>query len=94
MSDITIDRRLPADYVEQELGMSNFAHVVDDGFEEALRRGAVYGRHAGWHFNGLVWFEDGRFHEEVWCYQAYCETLSAATLEDLMAAVSDKYGYD
>lgn len=82
----------PQDLREIELGMTNFDHTIDVGLEAALRAGGVYGRHAAWNFNGQVWFADGMFHEEVWVYKEPQGTISAPTLEELMAAVNAKYG--
>jgi hypothetical protein len=74
------------------LGMSNLGHTIDDGLDEALRAGGVFARHAAWEFNGYVWFEGGQFHEQVWRHHVPRETLSAATLPDLMRAVNDRWG--
>jgi hypothetical protein len=80
----------------RDVGMSNCGHEIDDGFEEALRArpAEVYGRHAGWNFNGLVWFESGLFHEQVWCYRSPRKEISAPTLRELMNAVNDEFGSD
>lgn len=83
-----------AELTEIEKGMSNFDHSIDDGLEDALRAGGVFGRHAAWNFNGKVWFADGLFHEEVWRYHAPVGTHSAATLPELMQIVNDEYGHD
>jgi hypothetical protein len=85
---------LRGDWVEIDMGMTNFDHAIEPGFEDALRRGGVWGRHAAWNFNGRVWFEDGEFHEQVWVYGAPRAILSASTLEDLMCKVNDEYGSD
>lgn len=79
---------------EIEFGMSNCAHEIDEGFDEALRArpAEVYGRHAGWNFNGLVWFEGGLFHEQVWCYRVPQKEVSAPTLSELMSAVNGEFG--
>jgi hypothetical protein len=81
---------------ELDLGMSNCFHEIDDGFAEALqaRPREVFGRHAGWDFNGRVWFADGEFHEEVWTYGSPRTTISAPTLKDLMEAVNNEYGWN
>ena len=81
---------------EINLGMTNFDGSIDDGLAEALQAepGAVFGRHAGWDFNGLVYFSDGMYHEEVWVYGAPRETISAPTLLELMEAVCSEYGHD
>jgi hypothetical protein len=79
---------------EIDLGMSNFDHSIDDGFEEALKEKpkAVYGRHSGWNFNGLVYFEGGMFFEQVWRYGAPVATISAPSLLELMEIVNSEYG--
>lgn len=81
---------------ELELGMSNFDRSIDEGFAEALqaRPGEVKGRHAGWNFNGQVYFHDGKFHEEVWVYGSPRQVISADTLSELMDDVCAEYGYD
>jgi hypothetical protein len=86
----------PEGMEEIPLGMSNFYHSVDEGFEEALRAGGVFGRHAGWNFNGVVWFDadSQAFVEEV---RVYCEVrgqFSAPTLRELMDEVNGKFGWD
>lgn len=81
---------------EIDLGMTNFDGTIDDGFAEALmeRPGEVFGRHAGWNFNGQVYFKDGQFHEEVWVYGSPRQTISAPTLPELMEAVCAEYGHE
>jgi hypothetical protein len=66
---------------------------IYQGFEEALREGK-FGKHAGWNFNGIVWFEDNLFHEEVCVYHEVQEVISSDTLKELMKVVNDKYGWD
>ncbi len=77
-------------------GMSNCDHSIDDGFEAALRAAPlkVYGRHAGWNFNGLVWFDGKDFVEEVWVYHVPRTVITAPTLEQLMQDVNDQFGHD
>lgn len=77
--------------LECDVGMTNYDHSIDGRFEQALRAGR-WGRHAAWNFNGRVWFEEGRFHEEVWIYGDPIAVLSAATLKELMAVVNERYG--
>lgn len=79
-------------YEEARLGMSNFDHVIDDGFADALQGGKVYGRHAAWNFNGTVWWDGKQFAEEVWVYRVPRDVLRADTLEELMEEVNDRYG--
>lgn len=75
-------------------GMSNFDHAIDSGFEDKLRTGEFWGRHAGWNFNSKVWFADGQFHAEVWQYHSPREVISASSLRELMDATNEKYGSD
>ncbi len=81
---------------EVDFGMTNFDGSIDDGFAEALQAqpAKVFGRHAAWDFNGLVYFYDGEFHEEVWVYGSLIQTISADSLPELMEAVCEKFGYN
>lgn len=84
------------DMTEISLGMSNFDMSVDEWFEDALRKdeGKVFGRHAGWNFNGKVYFSNGLFYEEVWRYGRIIETFSSENLKELMIDVCENYGYE
>lgn len=73
-------------------GMSNFGHEIDPGFEKSLVGKPVFGTHSGWNFNGEVWHAHGKFHEDVYRYHAYQETISADTLSELMELVNARYG--
>lgn len=92
MTDATQLDMPPDDYTETDLGMSNFDHKVDDGFAEALRAGKVFGRHSGWNFNGLVWWDGAQYREAVHRYGQHSQTFAADTLEDLMRDVNDEWG--
>ena len=78
--------------IDQE--MSNFDSSIDDGMSEALMSepGMVFGYHSAWNFNGKVYYEEGKYHEEVWVYHELKEIISAETLEELMEEVNLKYG--
>jgi len=78
---------------EIDLGMSNFDHEIDKGFEDAIKAESCFGRYAGWNFNGRVWWDDC-FHCEVWTYCIQRETIHADTLNELMEKVSDEYGWE
>ncbi len=91
--ETTVDREGPPDeYTETDLGMSNFDHVIDPGFAEELQGNPYFGRHAGWSFNGLVWWDGEMFCEQAWCYRAIVATYRATTLELLMEIVNDEHG--
>lgn len=76
-------------------GMSNFDHVIVDGFEEALKKrpNEVFGRHAGWNFNGMVWWDGENFNQLVWHCHIPLEVFTAPTLEELMEAVNKEWGW-
>lgn len=74
--------------------MTNLDHSIDDAIAAVLRSSNVVSRHSAWNFNGLVWWQDGQFHERVSVHHAALETLSAPTLEGLMAAVNNRFGWD
>ena len=93
-SEVNVDLlvRLPDDFDEIELGMSNFDGQIDEGFAEALKNKKTFGRHSAWNFNGIVYWLNGKFNTDVWVYGSYCETFCEDTLEELMASVNAKYG--
>lgn len=72
--------------------MSNFDGRIDDGMENALLDGEI-GVHSAWNFNGRVYYQDGKFVEEVMAYGTLDDTIEADTLEELMETVNSKYGY-
>lgn len=76
--------------------MSNFDHEVDAGAEESLRSREVYGDYAGWNFHGRVWWDraSSEFCCEPWTHHYPRAIIRAATLPELMEAVSDEYGND
>lgn len=80
---------------EIEPHMSNFNHSIDDDCEEQLRanENKVYCHHAAWNFCGYVWFENGKFHEQVMRYKNIIDELSADSLEELKEEVNSTYGY-
>lgn len=79
-----------------DLGMSNFDHLVDDGFAEILKKneGKMWGNHTAWNFCGDVWYENGKFHEQVNVYHVLKGEYEAETLEELMEVVNNIYGWD
>ena len=91
MSLAPVDGR-PSHLEECAEGMSNFDHRIDEGFEEKLRTGEFWGSHTAWNFYGEVWFENDKFHEQIWVYRFPREVISANTLKELRDAVNDSYG--
>jgi hypothetical protein len=87
--------RLDAEgYTEIAEVMSNFDYAIDETLAAELRTRRVYSRHAGWHFNGIVWWDGEQFCEEVWVYRAPCEVIREPDLRTLMETVNNTYGWD
>ena len=80
---------------ESEHGMSNFDHSIDEGFEADLRAG-MGGSHAAWEFHGTVWYDAkaGQFCEVVRRYHVVVGIVGRPTLEELMEAVNEEYGWE
>ena len=76
---------------ESDNNMSNFDHSIGEGMAEDLRNG-MRSEHCAWGFYGLVWFDDGMFHEQVLQSQLHVATISAPTLRELMDEVNSQYG--
>lgn len=81
------------EWEDTDLTMTNFDHSIEDGMAEALVGRRAYGTHAGWEFNGKVWWADGQFHEAVYRYGDFQRVYSAGSLRDLMAVVNDDWGW-
>ena len=77
-----------------EIEMSNFDHTIDEGLEEVLRANPArkYAQHSAWDFCGYVWFENGKFFEQVWRYKAPIDELEANDLKELMLETNLLYG--
>lgn len=77
------------------LSLSNLDHRIDDGLADALQAAPqVYAAHYAWDHHGLVWWDGGEFHERVAQHRVPVAVVSAPTLQRLMAAVNDLYGWD
>lgn len=75
--------------------ISNLDNEIDPGMEEDLRAG-MHGEHSAWNFHGEVWYDPSEnvFKEEVSVCREVRGTVSAPTLEELMAEVNSEYGWD
>ena len=77
------------------LGMCNLGHTIDSGVEKFLKETPnSYIQHSAWNFHGYVWFEAGKFTEQVWRYKFPQTEISAETLEALMEAVNSEFGME
>jgi len=73
--------------------MSNCDGLVEDGADKILKSRKCHGEYPEWNFFGHVWWENELFHCEVMCYGSHVQTISAGTLKELMADISDEYGW-
>lgn len=74
---------------------SNYDHVLnEDVANELLGDPNVYAGHAAWNFYGRVWYEDGQWTEQVWCYGCPVMTLRGTDLAALIELVNAEYGSD
>jgi hypothetical protein len=94
MNALTITKNFPEGWDEIDVTMSNLDGKIPSDMEKKLKKGKVFGRHPGWNFNGLVYYEKGLFKEQVWVYHVPIKTVIGRTLEELMTAVNDEFGYD
>lgn len=67
---------------------------IQESAEETIKQPNVFGEHCGYNFHGIVWFEDGQYHEEVCMYKMVRGTYHADTLEELVQEVNSKYGVE
>lgn len=93
--EIKFNIMVPKDFLEYDGDeiMSNYDGLVMEETVSAIKGNKFYSHYSGWHFNGKVWFQDNRWHCEVWQYHSHMETISANSPQELMTNVSDKYGY-
>ncbi len=74
--------------------MTNFDGSIDEGMDDKLRKGECISEHCAWNFHGDVWFQDGKFREQVWQYHEPVAEFEADTLEELMQEVNEEFGSD
>lgn len=73
--------------------MTNCDRAVDDDVVAQLRRGGCYAAHSALNFHGLVWFDDGRWHERVSVDNEPRASFSADTVEELFMVVNEAFGW-
>lgn len=73
---------------------SNFDHELNQSLVQELvnRKGTTYSQHSAWNFCGCVWFESGKFHEQVWRHGSPAEEFEDEDIESLIVKVNLKYG--
>ena len=78
-----------------KLGYSNIDHTMDEGLESVLKsnEGRLYALHGADNFVGYLFYEKGKFFEEVWIYGCLTEVRSDTDLKRLISETNDEYGY-
>ncbi|MBS3074402.1 hypothetical protein J4447_03015 [Candidatus Pacearchaeota archaeon] len=71
---------------------SNLDGILKEDIVDRLKEGECFSRHSAWDFNGSVYFNEGRFHEEVWVYCKLVEVLEGDTAMDVINQAREKYG--
>jgi hypothetical protein len=82
------------DLKEADFYYSNFDHQMPDDAEAMLREGKLWMEHTALNFWGAIWFQDGKFHEDIFRRRTHLETVTQPTLPDLIKEVNSRYGAD
>jgi len=87
-------KRLPENYAELSGNavISNFEGGIDHDVSEHLKGKRLFSRYSGWHFNGIVWHENGLWYCELWNIGSYQYTLVADNLEEIQEDVIAVFG--
>lgn len=89
------DKRIPDTFSNYgKAVVSNSDGIIEESVAKAIKGEPLYAAYPGWNFHGTVWWEDGKWHCEVWVYHSWETTFSRDTLPELVTAVCDSYGYD
>ena len=85
--------RIPKNFKDfGESVMSNFDGIIDTKIVKAIKGKKLFSQYAGWNFCGRVWWQNKKWHCEIWQYRCYEKTITCNTLEEIMEEVSNKYG--
>lgn len=67
---------------------------IDLKVVESLLAGGCVASHSAWDFHGLVWCNvSGQWFEMVMVHQVHKVTLSGDSLEELLRAANDEFGW-
>jgi len=62
--------------------------------ENAVRAGTHFIEHTAWDHHGIIWFEGGRFVEQVKVHRSKQEPLYGSTLGEVFEAVNEQHGWE
>lgn len=71
---------------------SNFDHTWNDGAREAIDNGAQM-QHSAWNFVGYISKNGDVYEEQVWQYHSHVKTVTAPSLDELVADVNHQFGH-
>lgn len=84
-----IDRKL----MHSDEVYSNFDHQLNKPVVEYLMTHPdVCAPHHAYYFMGYVWFEDDKWHEEVWSYKTPVQVFHANTVEEVIELACENWG--
>lgn len=66
---------------------------IDEAVAAVLRLGDLWAVHYGRGFAGRVWHDDGSWREQVWVRRRPVKTFGAVSLEHLLEAVNNEFGW-
>jgi hypothetical protein len=72
---------------------SNLEQKMPTGAEEILKNGNVYIAHTAWDHWGKMYYENGKFKEDVWRQNEPMGTIEGDALEEVFEKVNDQYGW-
>lgn len=73
---------------------SNSNHELDEQVMDQLRHEpGTCASHTAWDFCGWVWYQDGRWHEQVHQYLEVVDERSAENLRELIDGVNAHFGH-
>ena len=90
-------KTVPIDYLKYdgESIISNFDDVINNETVKAIKGKKLYSTYPAYNFYGdKVWWENGKWHCEVWIYKSHYATYSNKDLEFLKIEICDNHGYD
>lgn len=91
----TVNIRVPDSFEKyNETIMSNLDHDIDQEVADHIKNKPLHSQYSGWNFCGTVWYQNEKWHCEVWTYNCYNETVSCDTLQEIMDNVCATYGDD
>lgn len=73
---------------------SNFDHRLQDreGALAALHAGTHYIAHPAWDHWGAIWFENGKYYEQVMRFGSHLDTVEGDTIDEVFRLSNESFG--